>query len=118
MLLKDITQVVKAKVLTPVSDDILNMEIGKAFASDLMSDVLCYLRDVEDNVLLITGLTNLQIVHTASTIDIKAILVVRGKTVEEHVIEAAKDHEISIFVTDETLFSASGKIYCLENMHD
>lgn len=118
MLLKDIIETVKAKALTPVSDDILNMEVGTAFASDLMSDVLCYLRDVEDNVLLITGLTNLQIVHTASTIDIRVIMVVRGKSVEEHVLEAAKDHDIAIFVTDETLYSASGKIYCLENIHD
>lgn len=113
MVFKDIIKVTNAKALydNPLED--LNMEFKMAFTSDLMSDVLCYLRNVDDNVLLITGLTNLQVIHAANTLDIKAILITRDKHVEPHVINAAKENSISLYVTKDTLFEASGKIYNL-----
>jgi len=86
----------------------IEMDIKSAFGSDLMSDVLAY---VEENTLLITGLTNQQVIRTAEMLDLKAILFVRGKRPCQEVLELAEEKKIILLSTKETLFTISGILY-------
>ena len=71
MRLQDVLAATEARAISPDSD--LTREVRSGFASDLMSDVLRY--DVTQG-LLITGLTNPQIIRTAEMADVAAILMV------------------------------------------
>jgi hypothetical protein len=80
----------------------------RAFASDLMSDVLTL---DTDNLLLITGLNNLQTIRTAEMAEIKYILFVRSKMPTPDMIELAKNENISLMVSQKSMFQASGLLY-------
>ena len=74
----------------------------------MMSDVLAY---VEEDTLLITGLTNHQVIRTAEMLDLKAILFVRGKMPCQEVIELAEEKKILLMMTKESLFTVAGILY-------
>lgn len=111
MKLKDILAIVNAEKIYVEDEEVYDLNFNKAFATDLMSDALCHLRDSDEQELLITGLANMQIFHTASTLDLPVILLVRGKPIDESLIKGAKMSEISIFKTDYTMFEACGRLY-------
>ena len=107
MKLSDVIDLLNAEVLFS-NDEKLNMEIKQASASDLMSDVLAS-KDVPD--ILLTGLTNTQVIRTSSISGIKAIVIVRDKSLESKVIELAKEEGISLITTHLSLFESCGKLY-------
>lgn len=111
MKLKDILKIVEGEAVYIDDPDIYETEFSGAFGSDLMSDALCHLRDSEENELLITGLANMQIFHTANTLDLVAILLVRGKNIDEPMIKGAKMNGVSLFTTKLTMFEACGRLY-------
>lgn len=106
MHLKQIRDLTKAEILA--YEQGLDMEIKTAFGSDLMSDVLAY---VEEETLLITGLTNQQVIRTAEMLDLRAILFVRGKRPCQEVIELAEEKKILLMMAKESLFTISGILY-------
>ena len=73
-----------------------------------MSDVLAF---VKEQAVLLTGLTNLQVVRTAEMMDMKCIVFVRGKKPTEDVIELADESGIVVLATDERMYVACGKLY-------
>lgn len=111
MKLKEILEIVNGKVIYVDDEDVYNIDFENAFSTDLMSDALCHLRDADETELLITGLANMQIFHTANTLDLAAILLVRGKNVDENMIKGAKMSNISLFVTDYTMYETCGRLY-------
>ena len=106
MRLREIVEILDADVL--VESDGLEREITAACAADLMSDVMAY---VKDNVLLLTGLLNVQVIRTAEMMDIKAVLFVRGKKPGEDILQMAEKKNIVVLRTTEPMFIASGKLY-------
>ena len=84
------------------------IEIADAFGSDLMSDVLAF---VKDQSLLLTGLVNGQVVRTAEMMDIKAIVFVRGKKPDELVVSLAEENGIILMCTDYRMYTACGLLY-------
>lgn len=109
MLLSDVKTIIKAEALTGEDDAALSeKEVRTAFGSDLMSDVLAF---VKDQSLLLTGLINSQVIRTAEMMDILAVCFVRGKTPPEEVIELAKEKGITVLRTEYTLYNASGRLY-------
>ena len=60
MKIREIARELGARVLTP--DGNLDQEVHTACGSDMMSDVLAY---VKDQAVLVTGLNNPQVVRTA-----------------------------------------------------
>ncbi len=106
MHLRAIKDSVKATVLAYEKG--IDLDIHTAFGSDLMSDVLAY---VEEDTLLITGLTNHQVIRTAEMLDLKAILFVRGKMPCQEVIELAEEKKILLMMTKESLFTVAGILY-------
>lgn len=85
-----------------------NTEVKAACGSDLMSDVLAF---VKDQGILLTGLVNPQVIRTAEMMDIKVIVFVRGKVPGEEVIELAKDLDMVILRTEHPLYVACGMLY-------
>lgn len=106
MKLKEVIELLDAEVLSSEADG--NQEILAACGSDLMSDVLAF---VKDQALLLTGLINPQVVRTAEMMDMKAIAFVRGKTPSEEIIELASESGIVILSTSYPLYISCGKLY-------
>ena len=108
MTLSEIKEILDASVY--VGNEKLDMEIKIAFAADLMSDVLAF-TFAKEGSLLITGLTNPQIIRTAYTIDIASVMLVRGKIPPEETIRLARELDTPLLSTGYTLFEASGRLY-------
>lgn len=82
--------------------------IKRGYSSDLMSDVLTL---DTDNLLLITGLCNLQTIRTSEMADIKFIVFVRNKKANHEMLALAKENNMCILESPFTLFKASGLLY-------
>lgn len=88
--------------------DMVDKEVTKAFSSDLMSDVLTL---EDENFLLITGLSNIQLIRTAEMANIRVILIARNKTATPEMIELANEHKMILLETPFSIFKASGILY-------
>ena len=106
MTLREIADLLDARVL--VGENHLDIEVQTAFAADLMSDVLAF---AKPGSIMITGLTNPQIVRIASIVDNSAILLVRGKIPPEDTLHLAEELEIPVLSTRYILFETSGRLY-------
>jgi predicted transcriptional regulator len=107
MKIREIIEVLDAKLLT--KEDGMDQEIYSACGSDLMSDVMAYVKD--SNILLFTGLVNPQVIRTAEMMDIKAVVFVRGKMPGEDIIELAEQMNIVLLSTKLPMFTACGRLY-------
>ena len=106
MKIREIAEILEAPVLTPGKD--IEREVYTACGSDMMSDVLAY---VKDQAVLLTGLNNLQVVRTADMMEMECIVFVRGKKPEAAIVEMAQEKGIAVIASDKTMFSACGLLY-------
>lgn len=95
-----------ARVL--LGEDMLDMEVTSACASDMMSDVLAF---PKEQIALLTGLNNPQVIRTADMLDIRCVVFVRGKQPAGEILELAKENGVAVLSTDFTLYIASGVLY-------
>ena len=89
-------------------DHKLEKSVQFAFASDLMSDVLTLKKE---NVLLITGLANIQVIRTAEMADIDCVIVARNKQVTEEMLEIARENDLVVLACRYSVFKTSGMLY-------
>ena len=119
MKLREVKEILDADVI--VGTEKLDMEVKTAFGADLMSDILAF---AKADSLLLTGLTNAQVVKTAATRHIAAIILVRGKEPSPEAVDLAKELQIPILTTQYILFETAGRLYakgivgCLEQVED
>ena len=106
MKMSKIVELLDAKVLC--GEELLENEVHSACGSDMMSDVLAF---VKDQAVLLTGLVNLRVVRTAAMMDMLCIVFVRGKNPTDDIIEFAKDNGIVVLASDERMYPACGKLY-------
>jgi predicted transcriptional regulator len=106
MLIRDIQEILGAKLI--VGEEWLDREVHSACGSDMMSDVLAFMKDQS---VLLTGLCNPQVIRTAEMMDVICIVFVRGKMPDEAMIEMAKEREIALLSTGHRMFSACGMLY-------
>lgn len=109
MKINDICKTVDAEILQAKGR--MDINIRTAFAADLMSDTLFIIMRDEDPLLLITGVTNLSVVRTASILDIPAVMIVRGKNVPPETIDLAEKNEILLFRSKYIMFVVCGLLY-------
>lgn len=106
MKVSDISKVLNAQVVS--GDDYLNREVEYACASDLMSDILT----IEmHNILLITGMANIQTMRTAEMSDARIVLLVRNKKATSEMIDIAHQNEMVLIEYDGSMFKASGLLF-------
>jgi len=86
----------------------LERNVKKAFSSDLMSDVLTL---DEEDILLITGLANVQLLRTAEMADIHIVLLARNKNASPEMIQLAEENKIVLLETPFSIFRASGVLF-------
>lgn len=108
MLIKDVAGLTGGKIVCGLNHIDEGHLVEHAFSSDLMSDVLTL---DSDNLLLITGLTNLQTIRTAEMSDISAILFVRNKKVSEEMIILAEELDMILMECPKSMYAASGILY-------
>ena len=106
MDIKEIAKLIDGRIITEGNKNDSNVE--RAFASDLMSDVLTL--DTE-SLMLVTGLSNMQTIRTAEMAEIKNILFVRNKKPTNELIHLAKDEGINIIVCSKSMFATCGELY-------
>lgn len=106
MTIENIREILDARVLC--CEESLSHEVHTACGSDMMSDVLAF---VKDQSVLITGLCNPQVIRTAEMMDIICICFVRGKTPDQSVIDLAKERDLVLLATDMRMFEACGILY-------
>lgn len=106
MKIGEIKELLGAKVLA--GENALENEVSSACCSDMMSDVLAY---VKDQGVLITGLVNPQVIRTANMMDMVCIVFARSKTPTDEMIELAKESGIVVMCTAKRAFEASGILY-------
>jgi predicted transcriptional regulator len=104
--LREVKEILDAEVL--VGHDRLDLEVTEAGSADLMSDVLVFCKA---GSLLLTGLTNPQVIYTADVLDIAAVIMVRGKRPFPETIQLAEKLQIPILTTKYILFETVGRLY-------
>ncbi|MGI5984297.1 MAG: hypothetical protein GXY01_09620 [Clostridiales bacterium] len=106
MLIKEIRDTLDAELL--VGEDLLETEVHTACGSDMMSDVLAF---VKDQAVLITGLLNQQAIRTAAMMDMVCVVFVRGKRPGEDILQVARENGIAVMATTHRMFTACGLLY-------
>ena len=106
MKISAIKDLLEAEVIC--GEDALDREVFSACGSDMMSDVLAY---VKDQAVLLTGLVNAQVIRTAEMMDMVCIVFVRSKKPTEEMIELAKESSIVLLTTEHRMYNACGKLY-------
>lgn len=106
MKIIDIQKLLDAEILC--GKESLEKEIHSACGSDMMSDVLAY---VKDQAVLLTGLVNAQVIRTAEMMDMKCIVFVRSKRPSQDMIDLAEDSGIAVLTSPKRMYDACGILY-------
>ncbi|MBQ9964241.1 MAG: hypothetical protein IJP14_03890 [Clostridia bacterium] len=105
MTIADVQKILKAEI---VCGNNLDAEVHNACGSDMMSDVLAF---VKDQSVLLSGLVNTQVVRTAEMMDMLCIVFVRGKEPTAEMIALAEEFGIVLMKTPLRMFTACGLLY-------
>jgi hypothetical protein len=106
MHLKDVIAVAAGTLLNPQVD--LNVKIRGGIGADLMSDVLAA---SQPKAVLLTGLTNPQVVRTAQIAEFRAIIFVRGKLPQPETIAIATQENMPLISSPFGMFELCGRLH-------
>ena len=106
MTLTEILDIVNASAITHAVP--LQKTVDNAYCADLMSDVLSF---SITKSLLVTGLTNAQVIRTAEMAAIEVIIFIQGKRPDSQTIKFAEEKHIPLLVTDLSMFDTCGRLY-------
>ena len=107
MKLSEIVEILDAEILCTIKNE-LSINITMAGGSDLMSDVLAF---VKPETLLLTGLATPQVIYTAENAGVNVVCFVRGKKPQGEIVGLAKEKEIVLLATKNSMFEGCGKLY-------
>lgn len=106
MKISEVAEILNAVVLT--GGDRLDDEVHSACGSDMMSDVLAY---VKDQGVLLTGLINVQVIRTLLMMDMNCVVFIRGKVPPEGIVEFAEENGVVVLQTKLPMFESCGRLY-------
>jgi hypothetical protein len=106
MNLRKIIKLADGYLLTPDID--ADIEISGAYGADLMSDVLAA---SQPDAVLLTGLTNPQVVRTAQMAEFRAIIFVRGKQPQTETLVLAEQENIPLITSSFGMFELCGRLH-------
>ena len=106
MTINDIKNHLDAEVLC--GKEFLDKEVFSACGSDMMSDVLAF---VKDQAVLLTGLMNTQVIRTAEMMDMICVVFIRNKKPGEDIIGLARESGIAVLSSSKRMYEACGILY-------
>lgn len=106
MTIQEVLALIDGKAISRNID--LNMQVEMACGADLMSDVLAF---THAGTLLLTGLTNPQVIRTAEIAGVKAIVFVRGKYPPPETIALAEEKDIPLLASRYTMYETCGLLF-------
>jgi predicted transcriptional regulator len=106
MKITEVKDILKAEVI--VGEDQLDNIITGGGAADLMEDVLAA---AAKGCALLTGVTTDYVLQTAKIAQVGAVVIVRGKTPPESMVDLARHYNIPLLLTRYSLFVACGRLY-------
>ncbi|MBW1708312.1 MAG: PucR family transcriptional regulator ligand-binding domain-containing protein [Deltaproteobacteria bacterium] len=104
--LRHVVKILNAEVLT--GEEPLDQTVQHVECTDLMSQVLAF---IKSGNLLLTGLTNIQVVNTADISGLIGVVFVRGRSPSKEVIAKAKEVGLPLFLTSYSMYEAAGHLY-------
>ena len=109
MKLKDLQRILGAEPAWHAKRaDYGDREVNSCHASDLISDILSFCGVTS---LLLTGLTNAQVVRTAEILDFVGVCFVRGKKPEPETVALAEKKDIPLFVAPLSMYESCGRLH-------
>jgi predicted transcriptional regulator len=108
MSVEEIIELIEGEIVTGNPKN--NIQISLAFSSDLMSDVLT-INHHQDDIVLLTGLANVQTIRTVEMAGLNLVILVRGKKANNDMIEIANENDITIIETKYSSFRTSAILY-------
>lgn len=106
MKISELKEILNAELIC--GEDLLDNEVFTACGSDMMSDVLAY---VKEQAVLLSGLVNPQVIRTAEMMDMKCVVFVRGKRPDIDMIDLAEERDIVLLGTKLEMFTSCGLLY-------
>ena len=106
MKICELKEILNAELIC--GEDLLDNEVFTACGSDMMSDVLAY---VKEQAVLLSGLVNPQVIRTAEMMDMKCVVFVRGKRPDIDMIDLAEERDIVLLGTKLEMFTSCGLLY-------
>ena len=106
MKIAEIIKLTEARLVAGKPDNPVTIE--RAFSSDLMSDVLTL--DYHQ-IVLITGLANVQLIRTVEVADVPVVILCRNKKATPEMIELASENGIVLLETPFSIFRSSGILF-------
>jgi hypothetical protein len=106
MQLREVLEIVEGKLISTDVD--LTQDVHLGGGADLMSDLLAF---GQEGMLLMTGLTNPQVVRTAEMAGVAAIVFVRGKIPPPETVNLASQMGIPLLASKYTMFETCGRLY-------
>jgi predicted transcriptional regulator len=103
---EDVLSIIEGRAISAHVD--LSKRVSMACGADLMSDVLAF---THAGTLLLTGLTNPQVVRTAEMAGIDGIVFVRGKLPPHDTIALAEQKGIPLLASKYTMYETCGRLY-------
>jgi len=110
MKIREIIKELDLKVVTRLNEEILDKIIDKAYACDLLSNVLA--KGEEDSA-WITVQSNINVVGVAVIKRIPIIIVTEGNQISDETIKKAEENFLIIATTPLDTFTIAGKLYNL-----
>ena len=106
MKIDEIIKLTNARLVAGNHSRQINIE--RAFSSDLMSDVLTL---DDHHIILITGLANVQLIRTVEMADVPVVLLCRNKNATPEMIDLANENGTVLLETPFSIFRVSGILY-------
>jgi predicted transcriptional regulator len=106
MKIREIATLLNAEVLS--GEQLLDEEVQSACGSDMMSDVLAF---VKDQGVLVTGLVNPQVIRTAMMMDMRCVVFVRSKRPTPEMVALANENHIAVLASGSRMYEACGKLF-------
>jgi predicted transcriptional regulator len=106
MTLEQVLSIIDGKAVSRNVD--LSQQVNIACGADLMSDVLAF---THAGTLLLTGLTNPQVIRTAEMAGIRAVVFVRGKYPPPETTALAEEKNIPLLASRYTMYETCGRLY-------
>lgn len=106
MTIQRLTELIEGRVIC--CEEKISNSVEYAFASDLMSDVLTI---EKENLVLITGLANMQAIRTSEMSEISCVIFARDKKIGDEMVSLAKENDMILIESPHSVFYIAGELY-------